>query len=48
MAYTDVCGKKLASKMGAILNESATSHSPALLSSQQSFAKRQLEKMGWT
>eukprot|EP00581_Thalassiosira_minuscula_P026276 CAMPEP_0184420302 /NCGR_PEP_ID=MMETSP0738-20130409/47453_1 /TAXON_ID=385413 /ORGANISM="Thalassiosira miniscula, Strain CCMP1093" /LENGTH=305 /DNA_ID=CAMNT_0026781143 /DNA_START=52 /DNA_END=969 /DNA_ORIENTATION=+ len=48
MAYTDISGKKLQSKMGAILNESATSHSPALLSSQQSFAKRQLEKMGWT
>mmetsp|Transcript_27753 Transcript_27753/g.58948 ORF Transcript_27753/g.58948 Transcript_27753/m.58948 type:complete len:285 (-) Transcript_27753:129-983(-) len=48
MAYTDVCGKKLQAKMGAVLNESATSHSPALLSSQQSFAKRQLEKMGWT
>mmetsp|Transcript_441 Transcript_441/g.978 ORF Transcript_441/g.978 Transcript_441/m.978 type:complete len:280 (-) Transcript_441:35-874(-) len=48
MAYTNVCGKKLQSKMGGILNESATSHSPALLTSQQSFAKRQLEKMGWT
>ncbi|KAL9185565.1 hypothetical protein ACHAXT_003342 [Thalassiosira profunda] len=48
MAYTDVCGKKLAAKMGAVLNESATSHSPALLPSHQSFAKRQLEKMGWS
>lgn len=48
MAYTDVCGKKLRSKLGAVLNESAVSHSPALLSSEQSFAKRQLEKMGWT
>lgn len=48
MAYTDVCGRKLQSKLGGILNESATSHSPALLSSEQSFAKRQLEKMGWT
>ena len=47
MAYTDVCGKKLQAKMGAKLNESAASHSPALLSSDQSFAKRQLEKMGW-
>ena len=48
MAYSDLCGKKLKAKLGGILNESATSHSPALLSSQQSFAKRQLEKMGWT
>lgn len=48
MAYTDICGKKLQSKLGGVLNESATTHSPALLSSQQSFAKRQLEKMGWT
>jgi Pin2-interacting protein X1 len=31
--------------MGAVLNESAASHSPALVSS--SFAKRHLEKMGW-
>lgn len=48
MAYTDISGRKLQSKMGAVLNESAASHSPALLSSRQSFAKRQLEKMGWT
>ncbi|KAL7529248.1 hypothetical protein ACHAWF_002900, partial [Thalassiosira exigua] len=48
MAYTNVCGKKLRAKMGGVLNESAASHSPALLSSHQSFAKRQLEKMGWT
>ncbi|KAL3770203.1 hypothetical protein ACHAWU_009143 [Discostella pseudostelligera] len=47
MAYTNLCGKKLQAKLGGCLNESATSHSPALLSSQQSFAKRQLEKMGW-
>lgn len=47
MAYTNLCGKKLQSKLGGCLNESATFHSPALLSSQQSFAKRQLEKMGW-
>ena len=48
MAYTNIAGKKLQSKLSSTLNESATSHSPALLSSQQSFAKRQLEKMGWT
>jgi Pin2-interacting protein X1 len=48
MAYTNVCGKKLQAKLGGTLNESATSHSPALLPSSQSFAKRQLEKMGWT
>mmetsp|Transcript_21803 Transcript_21803/g.45843 ORF Transcript_21803/g.45843 Transcript_21803/m.45843 type:complete len:285 (-) Transcript_21803:170-1024(-) len=48
MAYTDVCGKKLREKLGAVLNESAVSHSPAILPSSQSFAKRQLEKMGWT
>ena len=48
MAYTNVCGKKLQAKLGWTLNESATSHSPALLPSSQSFAKRQLEKMGWT
>lgn len=47
MAYTNLCGKKLQAKLGGCLNESATAHSPALLSSQQSFAKRQLEKMGW-
>ncbi|KAL3782439.1 hypothetical protein HJC23_006012 [Cyclotella cryptica] len=47
MAYTGLCGSKLRSKLGAVLNESATSHSPALLSSDVSFAKRQLEKMGW-
>ena len=47
MAYTNVCGKKLQAKLGGTLNESATSHSPALLPSSQSFAKRQLEKMGW-
>ena len=47
MAYTELCGSKLRSKLGAVLNESATSHSPALLSSDVSFAKRQLEKMGW-
>jgi len=48
MAYTNIAGKKLQSRLSSTLNESATSHSPALLSSQQSFAKRQLEKMGWT
>jgi len=48
MAYTNICGKKLQSKLGGTLNESATLHSPALLPSSQSFAKRQLEKMGWT
>eukprot|EP00578_Thalassiosira_sp_NH16_P019220 CAMPEP_0181098508 /NCGR_PEP_ID=MMETSP1071-20121207/12164_1 /TAXON_ID=35127 /ORGANISM="Thalassiosira sp., Strain NH16" /LENGTH=286 /DNA_ID=CAMNT_0023181109 /DNA_START=244 /DNA_END=1100 /DNA_ORIENTATION=- len=48
MAYTDVCGKKLQSKLGSHLNESASSHTPLLLPSSQSFAKRQLEKMGWT
>lgn len=48
MAYAgELCGSKLRSKLGGVLNESATSHSPALLSSNQSFAKRQLEKMGW-
>jgi Pin2-interacting protein X1 len=47
MAYTNVCGKKLQAKLGGTLNESATNHSPALLPSSQSFAKRQLEKMGW-
>ncbi|KAL3781492.1 hypothetical protein ACHAW5_003486 [Stephanodiscus triporus] len=47
MAYTNLCGKKLQAKLGGTLNESATSHSPALLPSSQSFAKRQLEKMGW-
>jgi Pin2-interacting protein X1 len=47
MAYTNVCGKKLRAKLGGTLNESAASHSPALLPSSQSFAKRQLEKMGW-
>lgn len=48
MAYTNISGKKLQSKLASTLNESATSHSPALLNSNQSFAKRQLEKMGWT
>jgi len=48
MAYTDVCGKKLQAKLGAQLNESAAIHTPLLLSADQSFAKRQLEKMGWT
>lgn len=47
MAYTNVCGKKLRAKLGGTLNESAASHSPALLPASQSFAKRQLEKMGW-
>lgn len=49
MAYAaDLCGSKLRGKLGAVLNESATDFSPALLSSEKSFAKRQLEKMGWT
>ena len=49
MAYSaDLCGSKLRGKLGAVLNESATNFSPALLSSEKSFAKRQLEKMGWT
>jgi Pin2-interacting protein X1 len=49
MAYSaDLCGSKLRGKLGAVLNESATTFSPALLSSDKSFAKRQLEKMGWT
>lgn len=49
MAYAaDLCGSKLRGKLGAVLNESATNFSPALLSSDKSFAKRQLEKMGWT
>lgn len=49
MAYAaDLCGSKLRGKLGAVLNESATNFSPALLSSEKSFAKRQLEKMGWT
>jgi Pin2-interacting protein X1 len=48
MAYTSLSGSKLRSKMGGVLNESAASHSPALLLSQSSFAKRHLEKMGWT
>jgi len=49
MAYSaDLCGSKLRGKLGAVLNESATTFSPALLASDKSFAKRQLEKMGWT
>ena len=49
MAYSaDLCGSKLRGKLGGVLNESATTFSPALLSSDKSFAKRQLEKMGWT
>ena len=47
MAYTNVAGKKLQSKLGGVLNESVSCHTPALLSSDKSFAKRQLEKMGW-
>lgn len=47
MAYTGLCGSKLRSKLGAVINENATSHSPALLSADISFAKRHLEKMGW-
>ena len=47
MAYTNIAGKKLQSKLGGVLNESASCHTPALLSSEKSFAKRQLEKMGW-
>jgi len=46
MAYSaDLCGSKLRGKLGAVLNESAAT---SLLSSNNSFAKRQLEKMGWT
>jgi len=47
MAYTNIAGKKLQSKLGGVLNESVSCHTPALLSSDKSFAKRQLEKMGW-
>ena len=46
MAYSaDLCGSKLRGKLGGVLNESAAT---SLLSSNNSFAKRQLEKMGWT
>ncbi|KAL7511489.1 hypothetical protein ACHAXN_008434 [Cyclotella atomus] len=46
MAYTSLSTSKHRAKLGATLNESAASHSPFLLSS--SFAKRHLQKMGWT
>lgn len=48
MAYTELCGSKLRAKLGAVLNEGAVSHSPATLPASQSFAKRQMEKMGWS
>jgi len=40
MAYTSLAGKKLQQKLGASLNESASAPT-------SSFAKKQLEKMGW-
>eukprot|EP00567_Pseudictyota_dubia_P012635 CAMPEP_0197454202 /NCGR_PEP_ID=MMETSP1175-20131217/37251_1 /TAXON_ID=1003142 /ORGANISM="Triceratium dubium, Strain CCMP147" /LENGTH=45 /DNA_ID= /DNA_START= /DNA_END= /DNA_ORIENTATION= len=41
MAYTDLSGSKLKRQLGAALNESVAA--PVA-----SFAKRQMEKMGWT
>lgn len=40
MAYTSISGKKLQNKLGGMLNESASAPT-------SSFAKRQMEKMGW-
>jgi len=40
MSYTDICGSKLRGKLGGMLNESASEPT-------SSFAKKQLEKMGW-
>ena len=45
MAYTSLSGSKLRSKLGATLNESSAT---TPLHNSSSFAKRHLQKMGWT